>query len=101
MQPGQDSRGGDAVGGRRPWGCIAGCVGEALALAAGAYVGPRLSPGSIRPDRFDLRGGVLGPIVWAAAFGIGWPVVCLLGFVAWRAVTALDRWQNRIDDENT
>jgi hypothetical protein len=87
----------DEVETKRRWGCIVGCVGEVLALTVGFYHGARQAPPG-RPDDFNLLGGVEVVVGWVAAFGLGWPVVCLLGFAAWRVLAALDRRANRADD---
>ena len=100
MRRGEDFPSGIEVRHRRPWGCIIGCVGEVLALILGFYYGAHLTayknPHNAVPGEAEVVA-----VLWAAAFGVGWPVVCLLGFAAWRVLAALDRRANRAEDENT
>jgi hypothetical protein len=79
---------------RRPWGCVALCVGEASAVVAGFFFGVQTA--STNPHNGGPMLAVVAGIVYAVAFGFGWPTLYLLAVMAWRAIRALDRWQNRV-----
>jgi hypothetical protein len=81
----------------RSWGCIIGVLGEVLAIVAGIYSGARmLSPGNPHNDPFGRGWGEA--LLCLSAFAFGWPVLWLLGPVAWRSVNAIDARLNRSDD---
>ncbi len=74
-------------------------MGEGLALYAGAGFGAWLAPAG-NPHN-DFGAGLVVVLFWAVAFGIGWPVLWLLGRVAWRALAAFDERLNRSEEEKT